>query len=389
MQRKYRIRRISVIALIIAIIAVCVGFFFNQKIQADNQAMRQYLSTHFNKNVEIYGVSVDHLTISQATNKINKKAPNILVLTNNGITESHNSQITTINKAEVKKFFDKQISTKPSSRDYSFVNKDLQNGKKSLEKISNQTLDYTISNKKFIFKATKLFPNISYYNGSVHFPDDSGAKQALTDINAQVTTLKKSYPFTTPTGTKITVKNESYGWAINQTKTIKAFENAILDDKTTVDGADMIYGEGYTTGGTGYTTINHGLGKNYIVVSLKDQKLWIYRNNKIVDTVNDVVTGTAQDKGNQTPLGVWYIMYKESPSVLRGYNNDGSKYSSPVKYWMPFTLSGCGLHDADWRTDWSKTAYLRGGSHGCVNIKPSQIKKVWDNVIKHEPVIVY
>jgi secreted protein len=56
---------------------------------------------------------------------------------------------------------------------------------------------------------------------------------------------------------------------------------------------------------------------------------------------------------------------------------------------MPFTLSGCGLHDAAWRTDWSKTAYIKNGSHGCVNIKPSLIKAVWNVVEKDEPVVIY
>lgn len=56
---------------------------------------------------------------------------------------------------------------------------------------------------------------------------------------------------------------------------------------------------------------------------------------------------------------------------------------------MPFTQTGCGLHDASWRTNWSKDAYKEGGSHGCVNIKPSEIKQVWDNTYQNEPVIVY
>ena len=73
-------------------------------------------------------------------------------------------------------------------------------------------------------------------------------------------------------------------------------------------------------------------------------------------------------KGDQTPRGVWYIHYKQSPSTLRGTND---------------------FHDASWRTDWSKTAYLRGGSHGCVNVKPSEIRSVWNNISKNEPVIIY
>ena len=113
-----------------------------------------------------------------------------------------------------------------------------------------------------------------------------------------------------------------------------------------------------------------------------------FRKGKVAVHLTDVVTGT-ENKSNATPKGVWYIMYKESPSVLRGYNDDGSKYASKVQYWMPFTLSGCGLHDASWRSDWSKSADLTGGSHGCVNIRPAEIRSVWNNVLTNDAVIVY
>lgn len=47
------------------------------------------------------------------------------------------------------------------------------------------------------------------------------------------------------------------------------------------------------------------------------------------------------------------------------------------------------LNDASWRQDWSKKAYLEGGSHGCVNIKPSQMKQVYDHVHENEAIVVY
>ena len=83
------------------------------------------------------------------------------------------------------------------------------------------------------------------------------------------------------------------------------------------------------------------------------------------------------------------IHYKESPTVLKGTNDDGSKYSVDVKYWMPFTLTGCGFHDNSWRKNWSKKAYLNDGSYGCVNLRPSDAPKVWNNVEKNEAVIIY
>ena len=126
-----------------------------------------------------------------------------------------------------------------------------------------------------------------------------------------------------------------------------------------------------------------------MVVSIASQDMWVVVNGKVVVTVSDVVTGTANKGDNATPTGVWYIMYKQRDATLRGQNDNGSNYASKVNYWMPFTMSGCGLHDASWRTDWSSTAYLKGGSHGCVNIRPSKIKSVWNAVKVHMPVIVY
>ena len=42
-------------------------------------------------------------------------------------------------------------------------------------------------------------------------------------------------------------------------------------------------------------------------------------------------------------------MYKQTNTTLRGKNADNSAYASPVSRWAPFTLDGCGFHDADWR----------------------------------------
>jgi hypothetical protein len=64
-------------------------------------------------------------------------------------------------------------------------------------------------------------------------------------------------------------------------------------------------------------------------------------------------------------------------------------YRVQVAYWAPFTDSGCGFHDASWRTNWSSTAYLHQGSGGCVNTPPNIMKTVYDNLSTYEPVVVY
>ena len=378
---------------IIVVIAIICGFIIHNQRVAAERSQREYASTHFNPNVTIYGVQVGKLTVNKATAKINKQADNVVFLRNKKIIAEKDDKVQTISQAEVKNIFTKQHTDLPSKQKYIFKSAKIDEAKKSLQKIQNAVVTYKINGQEFKLKADDLIHEVTYKGGKYKFTDVKKLHAKMEAIDQEVKTLKKSYKFTVPTGNKvngktITVKNESYGWGIYVKKAVAAVENAFINGQDVVDGSKYIYGEGYSTYAHGYGKSNHGIGKNYVVVSIKNQELWVVRKGKVAVHLTDVVTGT-ENKSNATPKGVWYIMYKESPSVLRGYNDDGSKYASKVQYWMPFTLSGCGLHDASWRSDWSKSAYLTGGSHGCVNIRPAEIRSVWNNVLTNDAVIVY
>lgn len=378
---------------IIVVIAIICGFVIHNQRVAAERSQREYASTHFNPNVTIYGVQVGKLTVNKATAKINKQADNVVFLRNKKIIAEKDDKVQTISQAEVKNIFTKQHTDLPSKQKYVFKSAKIDEAKKSLQKIQNAVVTYKINGQEFKLKADDLIHEVTYKGGKYKFTDVKKLHAKMEAIDQEVKTLKKSYKFTVPTGNKvngktITVKNESYGWEIYVKKAVAAVENAFINGQDVVGGSKYIYGEGYSTYAHGYGKSNHGIGKNYVVVSIKNQELWVVRKGKVAVHLTDVVTGT-ENKSNATPKGVWYIMYKESPSVLRGYNDDGSKYASKVQYWMPFTLSGCGLHDASWRSDWSKSAYLTGGSHGCVNIRPAEIRSVWNNVLTNDAVIVY
>ena len=381
-----------IIGIIVVIAIICGFIIHNQRVAAEG-SQREYASTHFNPNVTIYGVQVGKLTVNKATAKINKQADNVVFLRNKKIIAEKDDKVQTISQAEVKNIFTKQHTDLPSKQKYVFKSAKIDEAKKSLQKIQNAVVTYKINGQEFKLKADDLIHEVTYKGGKYKFTDVKKLHAKMEAIDQEVKTLKKSYKFTVPTGNKvngktITVKNESYGWGIYVKKAVAAVENAFINGQDVVDGSKYIYGEGYSTYAHGYGKSNHGIGKNYVVVSIKNQELWVVRKGKVAVHLTDVVTGT-ENKSNATPKGVWYIMYKESPSVLRGYNDDGSKYASKVQYWMPFTLSGCGLHDASWRSDWSKSAYLTGGSHGCVNIRPAEIRSVWNNVLTNDAVIVY
>ncbi len=384
-----------IIAGVIIIITIICGVFIHNRRVASEQKERAFATTHFNPNVTIYGVKVGNLTVKKGTDKINQKAVNTIFLRNKKIVSERDENVQTIDSQTVQNYFEKQHTDLPNNQKYTYNSATLTQAKKNLQKIQKAAVTYKIAGNNYTLKADDLIGEVTYKDGKYKFTDVKNLTAKLNEIDKEVQTLNKSYKFSVPVGNKVngktvTVKNESYGWGVHVKKAQVAVEKAFMNGKTTVDGSKYIYGDGYSTYAHGYGKNNHGIGENYVVVSISNQELWVVRKGRVVVHLNDVVTGTLEGgKGNQTPKGVWYIMYKESPSVLRGYNDDGSKYASKVQYWMPFTLSGCGLHDASWRNDWSKTAYLQGGSHGCVNIRPAEIKSVWDNVLTNDAVIVY
>lgn len=124
----------------------------------------------------------------------------------------------------------------------------------------------------------------------------------------------------------------------------------------------------------------------YVELDLSRQRLWMYVNgNCIVNT--PFVSGNVSG-GYATPVGIYYLTYKTTNTKLEGYNRDGSKYSSPVSFWMPFN-GGIGLHDATWRGSFGGNIYLTNGSHGCINLPYNAAKTIYQNIDTSIPIILY
>lgn len=119
---------------------------------------------------------------------------------------------------------------------------------------------------------------------------------------------------------------------------------------------------------------------NFVEVSIKEQKLWLFKNgNLIIET--DVVTGN-KSLGHSTPIGNYNVKAKARNVTLRGPG-----YACPVSYWIPF-FEGYGLHDANWRGRFGATIFENRGSHGCVNIPPANVPIIFANVEVGTPVFI-
>ncbi len=126
---------------------------------------------------------------------------------------------------------------------------------------------------------------------------------------------------------------------------------------------------------------HNSIDNHLVEINIKKQKLYFYENGKVVLTA-DVVTG--QPDGNRnTPTGNFTIAYKTTHFTMRG-DDYGYDYELPVDYWMPFEGGGgTGLHDAPWRRPgtFGGSYYLSDGSHGCVNMKLSDVSYIYNRVV--------
>ena len=127
-------------------------------------------------------------------------------------------------------------------------------------------------------------------------------------------------------------------------------------------------------------------GDTYVEINKKKQHLFFYKKGVLV-LESDVVTGILRG-GHDTPVGLYYISQMQRNRVLRGFNDDGSKYAAFVQYWMRFN-GGIGLHDAPWQPYFGGNRYLYAGSHGCVNLPPQVARKLYGMVELYTPVVVY
>lgn len=126
----------------------------------------------------------------------------------------------------------------------------------------------------------------------------------------------------------------------------------------------------------------------YIELDITRQTIWMYLNGECI-LESPCVTGSVVGR-HSTPTGVYHLTNKAKNTVLRGYNNDGSRYASHVDFWMAFIKNSIGFHDASWRKGvFGGDIYKTNGSHGCVNMPYNATKMLYENITSDMPIIIY
>ncbi|MDD7542699.1 MAG: L,D-transpeptidase, partial [Peptoniphilaceae bacterium] len=125
------------------------------------------------------------------------------------------------------------------------------------------------------------------------------------------------------------------------------------------------------------------VGSNHVVVSLRHQYMWIFKDYELALSI-PIVSGKPD---TPTIKGEFRIYSKERNRYL-----EGPGYKSWVNYWAPFS-GDYGIHDASWQPASifykDSRAYTWRGSKGCVNVHPSRMAEVFRNISVGTPVTVY
>ena len=211
-------------------------------------------------------------------------------------------------------------------------------------------------------------------------PDKDAVAKYVKKLAGKYDTFGENVKFKSLTGKTFTVRNMTYGWAIDQEKETEQLMKDISSHK------DVTREPEFAVRGNGkYSKL---VGDTYIDIDITNQHL-VYFENKSRKFETDVVTGCVA-AGHSTPTGIFKVLNKGRNLTLKG----GSKkkktyYESFVSYWMGFYGSSYGMHDATWRSQFGGEIYKYAGSHGCVNIPPPNMPGFYNMVSVGTPVIVH
>ena len=253
--------------------------------------------------------------------------------------------------------------------------RDLQTTERDMNKLASTKVSLQIQSTTVTVPQATVLSWVTNDNGKA-----TVSSQAITNyvtaLSQQYSTIHKTRQFNSQQQGTVSVPAGTYGWSIN----ISATSAMIL--ASVKAGQDL--NKEVSHSGSGYTTTGD-IGNTYVEVSKEKQHEWYIKDGKVVMD-SDIVTGKP---GQDTPSGVFYVWSKQRNATLRGKNDDGSSYASPVSYWMPIDYTGVGLHDSPWQPKYGGDWYKEHGSHGCVNNPPDFMAKLYAAVDEGTPVIVY
>lgn len=220
--------------------------------------------------------------------------------------------------------------------------------------------------------------------------DRSKAEKYVNSLAEKYDTFMTARKFQTTNRGVITMSQGrystgQYGWWTDREKTLNRLIDLIeKGESVTVEPDYVTLDTGYKY--KGFTRSAEGdIGNTYVEVDLTAQHIWYYRDGVLEFETGQIVSGKATDPKRKTPEGVYSVYTKSTNYTLKAA--DGS-YSAFCSYFMRMSFEGIGFHDLS-RSAYGGDIYIRNGSHGCINMKYDEVKKLYELVERGTPVIMY
>lgn len=207
-------------------------------------------------------------------------------------------------------------------------------------------------------------------------------KTYFREFGKRYDTLKSVRNFTTPTGKSASVSGGTYGWSVDEPAEIEAVINHIQNGEVVTKEPAYVQ--------TAASRDGLDWGSTYIEVDLTTQHMWYIKDGAVAFEC-DVVTGLPIPS-METPTGVYFIMERLRNKTLIGAPDPETgepSYRQPVDYWARVTGTGIGFHDANWQSSFGGNRYKTHGSHGCINMRPSEAAAFYNMISNGTPVIIH
>jgi len=203
--------------------------------------------------------------------------------------------------------------------------------------------------------------------------DESRVTNYVQYLASKYNTYGAVRNFKTSLGDTVQVGGGDYGWVIQKEKEAQLLKENILSGAPTV--REPVYSQRAKVEGF------EDIGKTYLEIDYTKQHMWYYEDGQMI-LESDIVSGNIAT-GNGSPDGIFKIVYKQSPAVLKGED-----YESNVDFFMPFAYN-VGVHDASWRTEFGGEFYKTTGSHGCINAPREVAETLYQRMKVDTPVVAY
>lgn len=246
----------------------------------------------------------------------------------------------------------------------------------SLQQIENcihAEVTYKISDYDEKLSSEEIFKMLSVQEDYSCVLDDKKIEDFVQRLASKYNTYADVREFATSSGDTVQIGGGDYGWVVNKEKEAKTLKENVLSGQPVTrepEYSQRAQVEGF-----------EDIGTTYVEIDYTKQHMWYYEEGQLV-LESDIVSGNIAT-GNGSPDGVFKIVYKQSPAVLKGED-----YESNVNYFMPFAYN-VGIHDASWRTEFGGEFYKTTGSHGCINAPGEIAEALYGKIKVDTPVVAY